>query len=87
MACQRCGCRIPARLHPRSSLLVCADCGTALPSVSFAERRNGWLGVAAVGGAALLTAGVMIASALSLDTPTLADRQAEARVSDGPAGE
>ncbi len=78
---------MPARLHPRSTLMVCADCGSALASISPADRRDGWLGVAAVGCAALVTTSLVIASALSLETPTLAERQQEARLSDDRAGE
>lgn len=87
MACSRCGCRIPARMHPRSSLLVCADCGTALPQLSGSERRHGWLAFAAVCAAAVATTTMVIVSGLHQDGPTLADRQQEARLNDAGAGE
>ncbi len=87
MACSRCGCRMPARRHPRSSRLVCADCGTALPPVSGSARRHGWLAFAAVSAAALATTTLVIVSGLNQDGPTLADRQQEARLSDAGADE
>ncbi|MFM7547809.1 MAG: hypothetical protein ACKO8I_02840 [Cyanobacteriota bacterium] len=78
---------MPARLHSRSTLMVCADCGSALASISPSERRDGWLGMAALGGAVLLTTAMVMVSALSLESPTLAERQQEARLSDGGAAE
>ena len=87
MACPQCGCRVPARLRPTSALLVCADCGTPLPEPSRSERRTGWLGLAAVGCAALLTTGVVIVSSVNSDAPSVADRSEAAPVTSAGAAE
>jgi hypothetical protein len=87
MACLRCGCRLLARATPRSSQLICAYCGVAQPGISAEERRHGWLGLAAISGAVMITTVMVIASGINQDGPTLADRQQEARVSEAGADE
>jgi hypothetical protein len=87
MACMRCGCRLLARATPRSSQLLCADCGAAQPGISPVERRNGWLGIAAITAALLITTAMVIVAGLNQEGPTLAERQQQARVSEAGAGE
>jgi ribosomal protein L37E len=84
MACKRCGCRMPA--HSINGL-VCADCGTPFPTAGRDGQRYSWRSMAAVGCAALLTAGVFVVSSLSSDSPTLAETHQEAAASEAGAAE